>query len=270
MRLTSKQVELTIIFSSIILSLVILALALLINRGQAPKVALKQTVPTSSIQPLDSGTHKEPVKSEPPPVVYQGLLKLVGSNNVKALVLGDSVAESQGATNRELTSWYTLVANDLKAKYPGTVQWEFKTTAEAKIHDVLNFVPDVPRDSDIIVLCVGRYDWTTLTTDDFKTSYEQVINQLKLNTPNANIFLIVEPPVNNTITNNHFFPYYQVIIDLGQKYQLPVINEWTAFINDPAPLAELLANNVNPNDKGYRLFANEVFKAFDEILFPKY
>lgn len=270
MRKTSKQVELYIIIVALILSIVISAIFWFANREKAPKVTLKQTSPTSSSIPAEPEIPKESVKTEPTPIVYQGLLKLVGPNTVKALVLGDSVAASQGASNKDLTSWYTLVANDLHTKYPGTVQWEFKTTDNAKIKDVLGSIPEVTPDTDFVVLCIGRNDWATLTTADFKTNYEQVLNELKTKIPNASIFLVVEPPVKNTATNNNFYPYYQVIIDLGTLHQLPVINEWTAFINDPDPLAELLADGVNPNDKGYRIFANEVFKTFDEILVPNY
>jgi acyl-CoA thioesterase-1 len=194
------------------------------------------------------------------------LAKLQGPTAVKAFILGDSVAESVGATNKDLSSWYTLVANDLKGKYPGTMQWAFKTTSKATMTDALNALKEVPPETDLVILCVGRNDWATLTTDAFKQKYEQFVAELKVKNPNSELFLVVEPPVKDIATNNQTFPYRQVILDLSKEHQLPVIDAWIIFINDPVPLTGLLADGVNPNDKGYGILAGEVVKKFQERL----
>lgn len=206
------------------------------------------------------------IETKQSPVTSLGLAKLTEPTTVKALILGDSVGESLGASNKGLSSWYTLVANDLRSKYPGTFQWNFKTRNEATIEDALKYVPEVTQDTDLIILCLGRNDWVTLTTNDFKQKYEQFLAELKAKSPHTDLFLVVEPPVKNIANNNKSFPYRQVILDLGKKHQISVIDEWTAFINDPTPLNGLLADGVNPNDKGYRIFANEVLKKLEEHL----
>ena len=134
------------------------------------------------------------------------------------------------------------------------------------MNDAVRYLPEITQETDLIIVCFGRNDWATLTTDQFKQKYEQFLEELKVKSPNTDVFLVVEPPVNRIATNNKAFPYRQVILDLGQKYQLPVIDQWSAFINNPTPLSGLLVDSVNPNDKGYRVFADEVLKGFNERL----
>ena len=252
-----SKVELYIILSAISLALIVSALFWGLNREDP----IKSTLSDPSLTTLS----KSP-DSEDSPVTSLGLAKLSEISTVKALVLGDSVAESLGASNKDLTSWYTLVSNDLRNKYPGTFQWNFNTTNEATIEDALEYVPEVTQDTDLIILCLGRNDWATLTTDNFKQKYEQFLEELEVKNPNTDLFLVVEPPVTNTANNNNSFPYRQAILELGQIHQISVIDAWTAFIDDPTPLNGLLADGVNPNDIGYQIFANEVVKKFEEHL----
>jgi len=263
---STKKLETMIILAAIILALLAVVLFWGMNRGtsstsSSPSVAL-YVAPVSETTPAPSVT----APSVATPV---GLAKLKGPTTVKTLILGDSVAESVGASNKDLSSWYTLVANDLRSQYPGTFQWAFKTTNKGTMTDALNALPEVTPDTDLILLCVGRNDWATLTTDAFKQKYEQFLVELKVKNPQAELFLVVEPPVKNTADNNKSFPCRQVILDLGNTHQIPVIDGWTVFINDPTPLNGLLADGVNPNDQGYRVFANEVVKKFEERLVAK-
>lgn len=258
----TSKLELYVISAAFILALFVISIFWALNRGETTNTVNM----ASTTKPVDSEATPDSTKSKQSTVVYQGLAKLIEPTAVRALVFGDAVAESLGASNKEQTSWYTLVANNLQSKYPGTLQWHFKTTTGGTINDALTYIPEVTQDTGLIVLCLGRNDWATLTTGDFMRKYEQLLAELKIKSPDANVFLVVEPPVKSIATNNKSFPYRQVIIDLGQKYQLPVIDEWSAFINDPTPLSELLADGVNPNDKGYRVFADEVLKKFGELL----
>jgi len=258
----TSKLELYIISAAFILALFVISIFWAINRGETTNTVNM----ASTTKPVDSEVTPDSTKSQQSTVAYQGLAKLIEPTAVRALVFGDAVAESLGASNKEQTSWYTQVANNLQSKYPGTLQWHFKTTTGGTINDALTYIPEVTQDTGLIVLCLGRNDWATLTTDDFMRKYEQLLAELKIKSPDANVFLVVEPPVKSIATNNKSFPYRQVIIDLGQKYQLPVIDEWSAFINDPTPLSGLLADGVNPNDKGYRVFADEVLKKFEELL----
>lgn len=258
----TKKLELYVISAAFILALFVISIFWAFNRGETTNTVNM----ASTTKPVDSEATPDSTKSKQSTVVYQGLAKLIEPTAVRALVFGDAVAESLGASNKEQTSWYTLVANNLQSKYPGTLQWHFKTTTRGTINDALTYIPEVTQDTGLIVLCLGRNDRTTLTTEDFRRKYEQLLAELKIKSPDASVFLVVEPPVKSIATNNKSFPYRQVIIDLGQKHQLPVIDAWSAFINDSTPLSDLLADGVNPNDKGYRVFADEVLKKFEEHL----
>ncbi|MDO0824912.1 SGNH/GDSL hydrolase family protein [Desulfosporosinus nitroreducens] len=272
------KLELHIILATCLLALFVIGLFWVTNRGETPKYALKPSTPvdspvtmTETSNPEDSEkTPANPLILEPSTITNHGLAKLSGPASVKALVFGGSVAESQGATNKEELSWHALVSKALLDKYPGNFQWLFKTTENATINTISAYAPEATQDTDLIILCLGRNDWATVATDDFKHKYEQLLVALKVRSPNANIFLVVEPPVKNVANNNKSFPYRQVIIEIGKKHQLPVIDEWTAFISDPTPLAGLLADGVHPNDKGYQVFAAEVLKGFEGYLLGEY
>ena len=97
---------------------------------------------------------------------------------------------------------------------------------------------------------------------EFKASYDDLLVELKAANPFIDIFLVVEPPVRNTDDNNKFLPYRKIITGLGQKHDLAVIDGWSAFIDDPAPLDDLLADGVHPSDLGYRVFADAVLEGF--------
>lgn len=270
--------EIYIILTTFILAFLVIVFFWTLNRGETPAYTSKQTpqlnhtlTPADSANPADSAKNeKTSLQAEESSINHKGLAKLTEPTTVKTLVLGDAVAESLGASNKDELGWHALVSKGLGDKYPGHFQWLFKTTADAALNTVTASAPEVTEDIDLIILCLGRQDWPVVTTEDFRQKYEQLLLGLKAQSPNADVFLIVEPPVKNTANNNKFFPYRQVIIELGKKHQLPVIDEWTAFINHPAPLAELLADGVNPNDKGYRVFADEVLKEFEGHLLGLY
>lgn len=263
------KLELYIISAALILGLLAIGLFWLINRGEPVNYPLKQVSPAdtanmaSTRKPLESDAiPMEPMIGEQRTVINQGLANLTELKTVKALVLGDAVAESRGASDADEASWHSIISKDLQDKYPGEFEWLFKGTTEATINDVLGYVPEVTLETDLVILCLGRNDWRTVRLTEFKKKYEQLIIELKAKSPQVDIFLIVEPPIKDTAANNRFFPFRKIIMDLGQKHDLPVIDQWSAFIEDPTPLDGLLADGVNPNNKGYRVFADAMLKEF--------
>lgn len=267
---STNKLELRIISGAIVLSILVFGIFWGMNRGSSTRSSLyspatSEALYVAPVSEPDATPASSPT-AETNPVMPVGLAKLKSAETVKALVLGDSVAESVGASKKEISSWYTLVNKDLQITYPGTFEWTFITSDKATIDDALKTLPEMTPETDVIVLCVGRNDWTTLTTEDFKLKYEQFLAEVTVKSPNAELFLVVEPPVNSLATNNKSFPYRQVILDLGKDHQLPVIDAWTVFIEDPTPLDGLLFDGVNPNDQGYKILAAEVVRKFEERL----
>ncbi|MDR3585996.1 MAG: GDSL-type esterase/lipase family protein [Desulfosporosinus sp.] len=262
------KIEVYIILWALVLALLTLVFFWGRNRVAVPPhpVSSQKSVSTTLTPLIDSKTMTDSKQSEQTTVTLQGLTKIMAPAPVNALLLGDAIAASRGASDLNLVSWYALVAKDLHSKYPGTLQWQLHTNAEGTINDALNYLPEVPQDTDLIVLCLGQNDPSKVKLSEFKQKYEQLLVELKAKSPQADLFLVTEPPVKNNLENNKYFLYRGVILELAQKYQLHVIDEWTTFIQDPAPLASLLANNVDPNDKGYRVFADAVLKSFDDYL----
>lgn len=258
-----SKLELTIISGALLLAFLVVVLFWGMNRSPAstsksPEAALYDGSVSEAVH--------APSVTEPSLVTSVGLAKLKEATTVNALILGDSVAESVGASNKDLSSWYTLVSNDLKGKYPGSLQWAFQTTGNATMTEALDALTEATPKTDLVIVCVGRNDWATLTTDAFKQKYEQFLAELNFKSPDADLFLVVEPPVKDIAMNNLTFPYRQVILDISKEHQLPVIDAWTVFIKDPMPLNGLLIDGVNPNDTGYKILADEVVRKFEERL----
>lgn len=80
------------------------------------------------------------------------MAKLIKPAKVRSLVLGDSLAENNGFSAQDLTGWPALVASDLQSKYPGTLEWQFKTWANASVKDVLKDVTAADSEIDLILL----------------------------------------------------------------------------------------------------------------------
>lgn len=89
----------------------------------------------------------------------------------------------------------------------------------------------------------------------FKRNYDQLNSELKTKSPQADLFLIIEPPVQSSVENNRFLPYRKIILDLGQKYQLQVIDDW---------------NTLNSNGQGKQVFADTVGKGLEKYLTGAY
>ncbi|MDR3543903.1 MAG: SGNH/GDSL hydrolase family protein [Desulfosporosinus sp.] len=265
------RIELSVILGALLAALVFLVYFWATNRGPIPPSSYRKTTAAApaNLTPLaNSALITSSQTGQPVTVPTQGLTKLLGPTTVKALILGDSIAFSRGASNQDLDSWFALVSKDLHAQYPGTLQWQLQTSAEGTINDALNDVPTAKQDNDLIVICLGRNDCRTIKLTEFKKKYEQLLVELKAKNPRADIFLVAEPPVRDIPENNRYFPYRGVTLNLAQKYQLPVIDAWTSFIQDPAQLTDLLSNNSEPNDKGYRVFAAAVLKSFADYFSP--
>lgn len=260
------KTEVQIISLALILALVTLAVFWGSSQMRAPETTFNQSSLTSPENTATSNILANPIISEPSNIAPLGLANLLKPTTVRALILGGSIAESSGASDPDLASWPALVSHDLAIEYLGNIQWLLRTSSTASINDALKFVPAATPDTGLIIVCLGRHDSGKLRRTEFKTNYEQLIVELQAQSPQADIFLVIEPPVEDLVANNEFALYRQIILDLGQRHQLQVIDQWTSFINDPAPLANLLADGVNPNDLGYRVFADTVLKSFNDFL----
>lgn len=267
------KLELYIILVALILAVLVISVFWALNRGEPSMYMSKQPTQTDTgdraitTDPRDlEAETMDPITAEQSTGAYQGLAKLIEPTTVKALVFGDAVAKSQGASNLDQSSWHTLLSNNLKNQYPGTLQWQLETASGTTIRDALTVVPEGIQDIDLVILCLGRNDSRVVRQTEFKASYNDLIVKLKDANPLVDIFLVIEPPVRNSDDNTQFLPYRKIITDLGLKHDLAVIDGWSAFIDDPAPLDDLLADGVNPSDLGYRVFADAVLEGFEGYL----
>ncbi|KGP75607.1 hypothetical protein JT05_09345 [Desulfosporosinus sp. Tol-M] len=242
----SYKADLYIILATLLIALIIIGFFWFLNKDKG----------VSSIS--DSAPVSTPTSS--------GLMRISEGGDVNLLVLGDSLVSSTDASNPGQTGWTSLVSHDLQLLYPGTLKWMF--TGEGYSADnILPLVPEIEVNSDVVFLCFGRSDASEINPTEFKQKYQQLILDVRKKVPQADLYLIVEPPVKNIQKNNQFFPLRQVILDLGRQNQLNVLDQWTTFINAPEPLDELLAaDTINLSDRGYRIFADTVLACFKDDL----
>ena len=244
----SYKAELYIIVATLLIALIIVGFFWFQNKD-----VHKDTPSISGSAPISTPTSS-------------GLTRISEEGDVNLLVLGDSLGSNNAASNPNPTGWTSLVSHDLQLLYPGTLKWTF-TGEGYGANDILPLVPEIKVNSDVVFLCIGRSDASKINPTEFKQKYQQLILDVRKKVPQADLYLIVEPPVKNVEKNNQFFPFRQVILDLGQQNQLDVFDQWKTFINAPEPLDELLAaDTINPSDRGYRIFADTVLARFKDDL----
>lgn len=266
----SYRTELYIILIALILALITIGVFWIRNKGETvPNNSASASIVASSnsvTQPDPENNPSSTPKEQPKPIRF-GLTRILEKDDVNILVLGDSIGMSKGASDPNQTGWTSLVAQDLQALYPGQSKWTYKTGEGFTANNIQPLIPEIGADSDVVLLCFGRSDSSKIRLTDFKRKYQEIIQSVRAKVPQADIYLLVEPPVKNIQSNNRYFPYRQVILDLGQQNQIKVIDQWASFVNSPEPLQTLLVTDqVYPSDKGYRLFADAVSAAFKEYL----
>lgn len=210
---------------------------------------------TASAKKPGESTNKKADKEKEDTLDVYG--KLQSGKDIKILVVGDSIGKSLGKTKDD-AAWDVKVKKLIEDKYKSKCSVEnisedsavaYKGYSEIMKNDIKDF--------DLAIVCFGGSDEQATTKDDFSITYETVIRQLKKRNTGAEIITVLE----NTMNNKKFI---DVIKDVSKNYNLDMIDGIAAYNDSPLSKKDMMANKSHPNDKGYELYADAIFKLIEK------
>jgi lysophospholipase L1-like esterase len=187
------------------------------------------------------------------------------NNNIKLLVIGDSIGQSDGSTS-EKKKWYNQFGNYLTKTYNVNISTELLTTPISTIFSgwADYFINKTPN-TDMAFICFGQNDQYVHDINQFSSIYESLIRTIKSKNPNAEIVLILESPLMDSKNLAQVSQYTNVIKNLSTKYNTPVLDTISAFKISKKKYTDLTTNDkVTPNDSGYDIYSKTLINLFKE------
>jgi len=193
-----------------------------------------------------------------------GISKLK-SGTVNAVILGDSIAVSQGASDPLTTGWDSDLKTSLFNKYSNNIIWDNKASSGNLVDYCLMRATEIVGTTDAVFICAGRIDRNFDTPDQFSKKYTQLINDIKSKAPNADIFCIVEPPMVSS-DESLFLGIRTAIINVSANTGSHLLDVWSVFPQDQVALGEFLMDGLHPNDTGYKLMSDYMNKHLVNVI----
>lgn len=178
--------------------------------------------------------------------------------DINALIIGDSIAQSDGSSNVD-KKWYNSIIKNTQKKYNLTMTTDLITGVSAT--GVRSWVElnkaNPTKKYDIAFICLGQNDQFNITPEQFGVFYESIIIKLKKLNPKIEIIPIIESSFREY--NN----YSNTIIALSKHYNLQYADALQAFNSSGYQIEGLLKDVVNPNDKGYNYYVTTIEKVIN-------
>lgn len=209
----------------------------------------------SSAKKTEESTNKKPDKEKEDTLDVYG--KLQSGKDIKILVVGDSIGKSLGKTKDD-AAWDVKVKKLIEDKYKNKCTINnisedsaiaYKGYSEIMKNDIKDF--------DLAIVCFGGSDQYVTTKEQFSSTYEAVIRQLKKKNVKGEIITVLE----NTMQNQSFV---DVVKDVSKNYNLDMMDGIAAYNDSGINQKELLADKLHPNDKGYEVYANAIYKLIEK------
>ncbi len=226
------------------------------------------------------------------------LLNDTSTKDIKIAFLGGSITNGSEASNAESTSWRALVGQWFKDNYPDKTF----TTANAgigstgswfgqyRLYDDLDFKTKAP-DVLFVEFAVNDYLEQSRTGENGTAlGYESIIRQAFAANPKMTIITVFTTHASvaaNTINekSDTDFEAFKIQRAIASKYGLAQINVGEQFVNEyikpsfngqsnvnvaavqnSAAWKEYVADQVHPNDKGYKIYADYITNYISEQL----
>ncbi|TGE34502.1 SGNH/GDSL hydrolase family protein [Desulfosporosinus sp. Sb-LF] len=193
-----------------------------------------------------------------------GISKLK-SGTVNAVILGESIAVSQGASDPFKTGWNSVLETSLFNTYSNKIVWDNKASSGNLIDYCLKRATEIVGTTDAVFICAGRIDRNFGTPDQFGEKYTQLIHDIKSKAPNADIFCIVEPPMVSS-DESLFLGIRTAIINVCAKTGSNLLDVWSAFPQDQVALSALLKDGLHPNDTGNKLMSEYMYNRLASMI----
>ncbi|WP_088188445.1 SGNH/GDSL hydrolase family protein [Desulfosporosinus sp. FKA] len=188
--------------------------------------------------------------------VITGIKKLK-TNNINAVILGDSISVSQGASDPLTNGWNSDLNNSLSKLYGHRIIWDNKGSSGTLVDYCLQRAVEINKDTDAVFICVGRNDRNFYQPGQFSLKYTRLIRLIQKEAPQADIFCIVEPPMVSTDESLFKGIRSQIIIACNNT-GADLLDVWNGFPENQTNLSGILSDGLHPLDIGYNLMASYI------------
>ncbi|TGE37027.1 SGNH/GDSL hydrolase family protein [Desulfosporosinus fructosivorans] len=192
-------------------------------------------------------------------------IKKLEKAKVSAVILGDSIAVSQGVSNPLKNGWTKELKTSLFKKYSNNIVWDNKASSGTTIDYCLQRATEIKSTTDAVFICVGRNDRNIYTPKQFSKKYAQLIRVIKRKAPDADIFCIVEPPMVSE-DESLFLGIRTAIMEVSDKTESNLLDLWSIFPREQITLDGLLSDGLHPNTRGYKLISNYMYKRLVRVI----
>lgn len=178
--------------------------------------------------------------------------KINDGQSVNILVLGDGIGNSEGKNGDE-GDWSNLLTKWLQDTYNSKANITNLSDQKATIKDGNKSLETNKDNFDIAYIIFGQNDEKTLSAEEFKKNYEEVVKNLK----ERNKDMAIVPVIENSIRKKN--AYTKVIEEVAKENNLNVLDMATVFTKDPEPYAKITTKGgIFPNNTGYGLYFKEM------------
>ncbi|WP_332695591.1 GDSL-type esterase/lipase family protein [Halalkalibacter lacteus] len=189
--------------------------------------------------------------------------RLENGQDVRFLVIGDSIGHSTGVSNLE-NSWTELISNSFENEFNVRPTIDLLTKGGSDSFDGLLELNKFETEDnyDLVFLVYGQNDQKLIESDQFSNTYEKLVNNVIVKFPTADVVTITESHVENETIRN-------AIANISADYGLLHIDTYPPVQEVEQSGTPLADDGVHPNDKGYEIYANLIFdslkKRYEEM-----
>lgn len=178
--------------------------------------------------------------------------KIKDGQGLNILILGDGIGTSEGKSGEE-GDWSSLLTKWLQDTHNSKASVTNLSEEKATIKDGVQRLESNKDKFDMAYIIFGQNDEKTLSAEEFKKNYEEVVKNLK----ERNKDMAIVPVIENSIRKKN--AYTNAIEEVAKANNLQVLDMATVFTKDPEPYAKITTKGgIFPNNTGYGLYFKEM------------
>ena len=183
-----------------------------------------------------------------------GAVKKLNSNQLKVLIIGDSISEGSGASDPSL-HWYKSLIPYMKETYG--VKLDITNVSMGGTRSYAGYVRLMElgdeEDFDLAIICYGEND----LPEELSLYYESILYTIRHKYPECKLMTILES------SQREYTDKIKTIQSLSEYYGAYVVDVIAAFNNSSRAYEELCNDGTHPNDEGQKVYYEAVRPSMD-------
>lgn len=187
-------------------------------------------------------------------LISLGTIKKWNSNQLKILIVGDSIGDGSGASSAD-SVWYKYLIPYMKETYG--VRLDITNISLGGTRSYAGYVRlmelDDEEDFDLAIICYGEND----LPEELSLYYESILYTIRHKYPECELMTILES------SQREYTDKIQTIQSLSEYYGAYVVDTIAAFNDSGRDYEELCNDGTHPNDEGQKVYYEAVKPSMD-------